>query len=267
MGATLTQHDFQAVSRLVHRVAGVNLTPGKEGLVESRLARRLRALGLPSFGDYLRHVEEDSGDELRMLVDLLTTNKTGFFREGDHFAHLRTHVLPRLAARGGDARFWSAGCSTGEEPYSLAMLLAEEGDAAPHPARILATDISTRVLAKARAAEYDAAMLQDLDRARVTRHFQPLDRPPSRYRVRPAVRELVHFARLNLVAPWPMRAPFDVILCRNVMIYFDAPTQERLVNRFWESLAPGGTLLVGHSESLTALSHRFTYVQPATYRR
>jgi chemotaxis protein methyltransferase CheR len=265
---SLKAREFQAISDLMYRVSGVNLTPGKEGLVESRLAGRLRALQLGSYGAYIDHVEKDATRaELTTLVDLLTTNKTSFFREPEHFAYLKRDVLPRLKARGGDARFWSAGCSSGEEPYTLAMLLAEEwsGPNAPQ-ARILATDLSTRILAKAVAAEYEEAMVRDMDRARISRHLESVQGPKGRrYRVKQPLRAMVKVARLNLMQAWPMKGPFDVIMCRNVMIYFDAPTQERLVNRFWELLAPGGSLLVGHSESLTSLSHRFSYVQPATY--
>jgi chemotaxis protein methyltransferase CheR len=268
IGTKLKSREFKAISDLMYRLSGVNLTPGKEGLVESRLASRLRALQLRSFSEYLEHVEADATRrELTMLIDLLTTNKTNFFREPEHFEYLRRDVLPRLHARGGEARFWSAGCSSGEEPYTLAMLLAEEwnGPSAP-AARILATDLSTRIVARAEVAEYDEPMLAGLAKSRIQRHLEPVTRGAvRRYRVRKELRAMVKVARLNLMEPWPMKGPFDVILCRNVMIYFDAATQERLVNRFHGLLAPGGSLLVGHSESLTALSHTFHYVQPATY--
>lgn len=267
-GTALTAREFQAVSALMYRVSGVNLTTGKEGLVESRLASRLRALQLDSFSDYLAHVERDaSRQELTMLVDLLTTNKTSFFREAAHFDYLKREVLPRLGGRSEAARFWCAGCSSGEEPYSLGMLLTEEFSAPVLAStRILATDLSTRILAKAEAAEYDQATVADVDRARLQRYFEPVEgKTGRRFRVRESVRSMVKVARLNLMGPWPMKGPFDVIMCRNVMIYFDAPTQERLVNRFYDLLAPGGSLLVGHSESLTALTHNFAYVQPATY--
>ena len=267
-GAILKANEFKRISELMYRMTGVNLTPGKEGLVESRLSSRLRALQLHSFSDYLAHIEQDdSRRELTMLVDLLTTNKTNFFREPEHFDYLRQHVLPQLRVRGGEARFWSAGCSSGEEPYTLAMLLAEEwiGPAAPR-ARILATDLSTRIVEKAMAAEYDETGLSGLDKSRISRHLEPvIGSRGRRYRVRESLRDLVKVGHLNLMDGWPMKGPFDVILCRNVMIYFDAATQERLVSRFHALLAPGGSLLVGHSESLTALSHGFHYVQPATY--
>jgi chemotaxis protein methyltransferase CheR len=269
-GIALTSLEFKAVSALMYKTSGVNLTAGKEGLVESRLASRLRVLRLDSYSDYLARVTDDcTGAELTVMLDLLTTNKTSFFREEAHFQYLTREVLPRLKERGTEVRIWCAGCSSGEEPYTLAMVLAEQwpGRSGP-PVRILATDLSTRILARARAAEYDEQQMGNLDRARVNRHFEPVgDERGRRFRVREELRRMVQVTRLNLMQPWPMKGPFDVIMCRNVMIYFDAPTQERLVNRYWELLAPGGSLLVGHSESLTALSHRFTYVQPATYLR
>ena len=268
-GKALSAAEFKAVSELMYGISGVNLTPGKEGLVESRLASRLRALSLDSFTEYLAFVKSDPKRvELTTLVDLLTTNKTNFFREVAHFDYLKECVLPDLAQRRG-ARFWCAGCSSGEEPYTLAMVLAEAWNASQlSGVKILATDLSTRVLARAAAAEYDEAAIGDMAPERVRRHFNRSEtQGGARYQVKQPLRQLVHTARLNLMGDWPMKGPFDVIMCRNVMIYFDAPTQERLVNRFHELLTPGGSLLVGHSESLTALSHSFTAVQPATYRK
>lgn len=264
----LASHEFTEIRDLLYDICGINLQSGKEGLVTSRLSKRLRKLGHVDFAAYLRHVRDDP-KELSELVDALTTNKTSFFRESQHFDFLTEAVLPTLAERGDAARFWSAGCSTGEEPYTLAMVLSETRPAARRlDARILATDISSRALAQARAGRYSAATVADVPSHLLQRHFVR-ERAPGddRYRVGEAVRRLVTFARLNLMAHWPMRGPFDVILCRNVMIYFDRPTQQRLVDRFADLLAPSGYLIVGHSESLTALSHRLTYVQPAVYVR
>ena len=267
----LAAADFRRISEIVYRTSGIVLPPGKEGLVRSRLAGRLRELGVPTFGEYVARVG-DGGDgaELARMVDLLTTNKTSFYRERAHFDYLRDRVLPALRARGGRAQLWSAGCSSGEEPYTLAMLVRETAPANERlDWKILATDLSARVLARARAGTYDAETLADVPAAERQRWFEPA--PPTlrgpAMQAREELRRMVSFARLNLMDPWPMRGPFDAILCRNVMIYFDRPTQERLVGRFWELLAPGGTLFVGHSESLTGLSHRFRYVQPAVYER
>jgi chemotaxis protein methyltransferase CheR len=259
--------EFRAISALTKRVAGIHLQPGKDGLVRARLAKRIRALGLAGFPAYLRHVEQDeSRAELKALIDALTTNKTSFFREPQHFDYLRDVVLPSLAGQGRAPRLWSAGCSSGEEAYTLGMVLR---DGLPEPlardARILATDISARVLECAERAVYAPELLADLRRDLVRRHFVQL--PTGEWRVAEPVRRLVRVARLNLMGAWPMRGPFDAIFCRNVMIYFDKPTQGALVERFWEQLAPGGHLFVGHSESLTGVSHRFRFVRPAVYVR
>ncbi len=262
----LEDEHFRAIGKIVYHTAGINLHAGKEGLVRSRLAHRLRALHLDGFGEYLQFVEKDvSGAELAHMVDVLTTNKTSFFREAEHFRFLQTDVLPALASRGEPIRLWSAGCSSGEEPFTLAIVLRELLDpAVASTTRILATDISARMLGKARAASYRVDLLADVPPNLVGRHF--IREPDGETaRVVDATRQLVKFARLNLMASWPMRGPFDVIFCRNVMIYFDRPTQQRIVERFSELLAPGGFLFVGHSESLTPLQHSLRYIQPAVY--
>ncbi len=264
----LGEKQFQRISEMVYRLCGLNLSVGKEGLVKTRLSKRLRALGMASFDDYLRYVEGDrTGQEVVEMIDALTTNKTGFFREPDHFEYLQRVILPAVTGRPRGVRVWSAGCSTGEEPYSIALVLCETlGEADRREARILATDISTRVLATARAAVYDEEAIRDVPKGMRLRYFTCVRvDPPRAYRVNDEVRALVYLARLNLMDDWPMRGPFHVIFCRNVMIYFDKPTQQRLLQRFWDLLEPGGHLLVGHSESLTALEHRFRYVRPAVY--
>jgi chemotaxis protein methyltransferase CheR len=261
----LNDAQFGAIRDLTYRLCGINLHEGKEGLVRTRLAKRVTLLGLESFDAYIAHVsDERNSAELAEMVDALTTNKTSFFRENQHFDFLRREVLPNAGPR---LRIWSAGCSTGEEPYTLAMLLREE--LAPGvDARILATDISARVLATARHGVYSATTVQEIPPALLARHFakQP-HHGATAYRASDSLRSMIRFARLNLMAEWPMNGPFEAIFCRNVMIYFDRVTQERLVNRFWELLTPGGHLFVGHSESLTSLNHRFQYVQPALYLR
>ncbi|MFW6331107.1 MAG: CheR family methyltransferase [Gemmatimonadota bacterium] len=259
----LSPDEFGRISATMQAVAGIRLPPGKETLVKSRLSKRLRALGLPDFDAYLRRVEEDGGGELRHMVDALTTNKTSFFREPAHFDHLTGEALPAL---GGAAplRIWSAGCSTGEEPYTLAMVLREH-DPKRDDARILGTDISTRALALARQGEYAEPVLAGVPAPLRDRYFEVAG--PGRFRAGGGLRSLVSFGRLNLMSEWPMRGPFDVIFCRNVMIYFDRDVRERLVARFHGLLREGGYLYVGHSESLTGLDHMFRYVRPAVYRR
>jgi chemotaxis protein methyltransferase CheR len=273
----LSARDFRAVRELIHAAAGIALQNGKEGLVRARLGARLRALDLPSVRRYLEYVEHDrSGRELVHMIDVLTTNKTSFFREAEHFRFVETRLVPALASRTTPIRFWSAGCSSGEEAYTLAMVLRESlGADRLRDTRILATDISTRILDRARAAVYPESVVADVPAALAARHFTRESEPPSataaapgpRFRVTEATRALVTVARLNLMSEWPMRGPFDAIFCRNVMIYFDKPTQERLVQRFARLLAPGGYLFVGHSESLTSLDHGLSYRQPAVYQR
>ncbi len=267
--AALHPTDFEKISQIVYDCSGIRLTSGKEELVRSRLMRRLRALGINSFSNYLRYIKDDrTAKELHIMIDSLTTNKTSFFRENQHFEYMRAHVLPELKKRGMGARLWSAGCSSGEEPYSIAMLVREEWPQADQSdVRILATDISSRILAKAQAGEYEKETLKDVPRPYLSKYFTVNHSDARIFRVCDSIKRMVRFARLNLMDEWPMKGPFDIIFCRNVMIYFDSKTQGRLVQRFWDLLAPGGRLLVGHSESLVANSAGFKYVQPATYKK
>jgi chemotaxis protein methyltransferase CheR len=262
----LTQAQFSAVSGMVYRICGINLHEGKFGLVRSRLASRLREVGMKDFDSYLDLVAADaSGRELESLVDALTTNKTSFFREPKHFDLLRQRVLPEVYVPGRPLRIWSAGCSSGEEPYTLAMVLNDELGAGS--ARILATDISTRMLSRARQGIYGDDALAAVPAVTRQRYFRCVTPAvPRSYEVSEALRAMVRFAKLNLMAPWPMSGPFDLISCRNVMIYFDKPTQQKLVDRFWDILAPGW-FFAGHSESFAALDHGFRYVQPAVYQK
>ncbi|HSJ24558.1 MAG TPA: protein-glutamate O-methyltransferase CheR [Longimicrobiales bacterium] len=263
-----SQDQFHAVSQLAHGACGLNLHPGKKELVRARLAARLRELRLADVDSYLALLAADgTGREAARLMDVLTTNKTSFFREPEHFRFLLQRVVPELLVPRRRLRVWSAGCSTGEEAYSLAMVLrAEVGDTAD--VRILATDVSSRVIETARTGVYSAEAVRSVPVLLRQQSFRRAGRDPaSAWSVRAEVRGLVRFARLNLMDTWPMRGPFDLICCRNVMIYFDRPTQQRLVRRFWELLAPGGYFFAGHSESFAALDHEFEYVQPAVYHR
>jgi chemotaxis protein methyltransferase CheR len=266
MSLDLSPEQFGKISETVRSVAGIRLPPGKETLVRSRLSKRLRALGLNGFEAYLDHIHGDeSGGELAEMVDALTTNKTSFFRESVHFDFLIDTVVPTLEEQAAP-KVWSAGCATGEEPYTLAMVLAENLPAPlDRKARILATDISAHSLAVARAASYTAAVVAGIPDALREKYLRTT--PGGRYVVTDRLKAMTRFAQLNLMGTWPMRGPFDVIFCRNVMIYFDRETRERLVARFHSLLREGGYLFVGHSESLTGLAHDFTYVQPAVYRR
>lgn len=263
---------FGRVSDLMYRISGVNLTDGKRELVRARLSKRMRVLGWRSFSQYVDFVESDDGRaELAQMVDILTTNKTNFFRELPHFNFLREEVLPKFKGVDRPLRIWSAGCSSGEEPYSLAILIREEfGSRGNRDVRILGTDLSRRALARAREGVYDEAQMDGVPPDLRSRHFSRIRKPeagPFRYQVRPEVRSLVSLASLNLMERWPMKGPFDVIMCRNVMIYFDRKTRERLIQRFSRLLPGGGHLMVGHSESLNGLAHDLSYVQPAVYRK
>lgn len=270
LSVELNKEQFAQISRLVYQFSGINLPFGKEGLVKSRLTKRLRALGLNTFEQYLHYVKQDqSRQELVTMVEALTTNKTGFFREAQHFTYFREQIIPRLRTLKGKIRMWSAGCSSGEEPFSIAMTLSEAlPDLRRRDVRILATDISTPMLKIAREAIYEYEALEGVPAHFLQKYFTCIRVRPSRaYQLKEHIRNLVRFARLNLIQPWPMKGPFEVIFCRNVMIYFDKSTQQRLIHRFWELLAPGGYLLVGHSESLGVLEHRLHYVQPSVYRK
>jgi len=268
MAAELSNSQFNKVAQIVHQFAGIKLGAGKEALVKARLMKRLRALRIDSFEDYMNHIENEEGrQELSRMIDVITTNKTSFFREIEHFNFFREGILPELTDQ--KMRFWSAACSSGEEPFSLAILLRDElPNIDSKDVRILATDISTAMLEKANDAVFRDETLQDLPVGTLKKYFVNVRKEwPRTYRLKDSVRAMVKFARLNLMGPWPMKRTFNVIFCRNVMIYFDKITQERLIQRFWHLLEPGGYLFVGHAEGLSSISHKFRYIRPATYRK
>lgn len=268
MSAELTEKQFKKVSHIIYSLCGICLKEGKEALVRARLMKRLRALGMENFDVYLKFIESDKGiQELSFMVDAITTNKTSFFREPAHFNYLRDKILPGLNSR--RLRFWTAACSSGEEPFSLAILLKENiPDIDFKDVKILATDISTRMLERAHRAVYDEETLQEIPPQLLQKYFTRVQNESYRtYQVRNNIREMVRVARLNLMDTWPMKGLFNVIFCRNVMIYFDRSTQQKLINRFWNFLEQGGYLFVGHSEGLSAISHKFHYVRPAIYRK
>ncbi|MGM0632887.1 MAG: CheR family methyltransferase [Pseudomonadota bacterium] len=265
----MNDDDFQFIVRLIARRAGIALGEVKRNLVYSRLARRLRVLQLDSFSAYCQVLADDEDGELEHFVNALTTNLTSFFREPKHFEYLEHTLLPawRKGPEAETLRIWSAGCSTGEEPYSLAMTV----DAAlpEHPdVRILATDLDSSVIARARTGIYDIERVQSLATPALKKWFQRGTGERShQVRVRPGIRERVTFRQLNLMEPWPMRKPFDIIFCRNVVIYFDRDTQRRLFDRFAQQLKPGGHLFVGHSETLHKVSDRFRLLGNTIHQR
>ncbi|MDW8372767.1 MAG: protein-glutamate O-methyltransferase CheR [Planctomycetota bacterium] len=248
------------VMALVQELTGIRLGPEKRTLVEARLGKRLRQLGC-DMRDYARRLRQDEGELLR-CIDLITTNHTAWKREAAHFDDLARRVLPRLAGR---LRIWCAAAATGEEPWTIALtLLRHIPDLQRWDAAILATDISTRALAIAERGVYPEERVQALSAEERQLALEP---GPERgtWSVRPALRRLVTFARLNLIDQWPMRRPFDAIFCRNVMIYFDQATQTQLVQRLAGFLNRGGTLYVGMSESLTGIPHPLRMQGPAIY--
>lgn len=264
----LSPSQFSQICRLVYERCGLCLQNGKESLVRARLLKRLKHHNMTSFSEYLKYLDEDrSMQELASMIDVLTTNKTSFFREFQHFEFIRSQIMPKLRGARSAGTFWSAGCSTGEEPFSLAILLKEElPEANSKQCRILATDISHPVLERARAAVYAEEVIPEAYASLMKKHLVRVQaKPTPLYRISDEVRKMVRFARLNLTDKWPIQGPFDLILCRNVMIYFDQETRKKLAHRYWELLKPGGYLFVGHSESLMSSSTEFKYVQPAVY--
>lgn len=266
--------DFQRIRRIINEIAGISLAEGKRELVYSRLSRRLRQLGLRRFDEYCRLLETGGEDnpELGEFVNALTTNLTSFFRESHHFDFLGKELLPALirerSLSNRRIRIWSAGCSTGEEPYSIAMVVRETLPAVGWDVKILATDLDSNVLATADRGVYDANRVKDLSEVRLRRWFQKgRDAQSGQVRVAPELRDLIVFRRLNLMLDWPMSGPFDVIFCRNVVIYFDKPTQRVLFERFADLLAERGHLFVGHSESLFKVTDRFVPLGKTIYRR
>ena len=265
----LTENQFQKIGKIVYQVCGIRLTPGKEELVKARLGRRLRVLNLNDFDEYLDFLDNNKSNELSIMVDALTTNKTFFFREIEHFNFLTKHILPVIAETTRKLRIWSAGCSSGEEPYTLSILLHDKiSSIANWDVKILATDISPSMLKTAHNAIYSEELLGEVSMKMKQQYFEVVNgNIKPEYKVISRIKNIIKFAELNLMNSWPMKGPFDVIFCRNVMIYFDKQTRERLINRYWELIKPNGFLFVGHSESLTGISNSFKYVQPAIYRK
>jgi chemotaxis protein methyltransferase CheR len=268
----LQDAEFAFIRHVVGENAGIVLGPNKRQLVQGRIARRMRELGLSSYEAYCEHVRESGPEELVGLINALTTNVTSFFRENHHFEALASYMLPEAMKRNAltrRIRIWSAGCSTGEEPYCLAMIASEVMPVSPRwDLKILATDIDSDVLAEAERGVYPLERVSAIREDRLKRCFRRGSGPETgNVRVRAEIARLVTFRPLNLMHEWPMRGQFDVILCRNVMIYFDQITRERLVERFAQVLVPGGYLCIGHSESIHSGSAPFRSVGKTIYRR
>jgi chemotaxis protein methyltransferase CheR len=274
MFSDLKDIDYERISRLVYEQCGINLHEGKRELVKARLGKQLREGNFRSFGEYYHYVTTDDGtDELISMIDSLSTNLTYFFREESHFQKL--HNIIKLMVKNSKQeglseklRIWSAGCSTGEEPYSLAMTVCESANGLSGDVKIMATDISTRVLQTANKGMFGKERLQNVPPAILKKYFQMgFGTCEGQFLVKKNIRDMIQFSRFNLMDTPPSNYRFDVIFCRNVMIYFDRATREALVSRFYRCLNRGGHLFVGHSESLSGLSHELKYIEPSVYQK
>ncbi|WP_457674586.1 CheR family methyltransferase [Thiolapillus sp.] len=271
-GFEFTDRDFDRLRELVYRHTGIRMAENRRDLIYGRLSRRLRALGLQSFGAYCRLIEDGQGDELEAFTNAVTTNLTAFYREAHHFDYLAKQLVPELLRKNRESRrirIWSAGCSTGEEPYTLAITLLESiPDIHNWDLRILATDLDSDVLARASAGIYEQKNVQQVLGSRLQRWFyKGSGANQGKVKVRPELQELIAFRKLNLMQAWPMKGPFDLIFCRNVLIYFDKPTQKKLFDRFAGILVEQGHLFIGHSESPMDLTDRFVLIGQSIYQR
>lgn len=275
---TLTEKEFSLFREMIYKEAGIALGSGKQQLVESRLSKRLRTCNLTSFTEYYKYLNENdrNGEERLKMINALTTNKTDFFREQHHFDYLKSTVFPMLEQKARETgerkiRIWSAACSTGEEPYTLAMTVLDHfGPTSFHgwDIRILASDVDTDVLNHAQKGVYAADRVSDVPRDILKRHFLKSSKDPEvPVQVRPELQELITFRRINFIEPqWPINTYFDIVFCRNVMIYFDEVTQDRLLTRFADQLVPKGHLFIGHSESILRLDQVYTSLGTTIYR-
>jgi len=267
----LTDSEFDRLRELVREYTGISLSDAKRELVYSRLARRLRELKLKSFAEYCALVEGRPTEEMQELINAITTNLTAFFRENHHFEQLAAEILPQLEReRAGTrrVRLWSAGCSTGEEPYSMAIVIREALAHLPGwDIKILATDIDSKVVAVATEGVYGAERLRNVTAERARRWLPPIAGRPDHCAASDELKALITFKQLNLFAAWPMKGPFDVIFCRNVVIYFDRDTQRALFDRMADQQEPGGWLFIGHSENLFNVTRRYRLVGHTVYRK
>lgn len=266
-----SSNDYDYLRAMLKEKTGIELGPTKHNMVYARLAKRLRKLGMSGFRQYIEFIGSPAGvDELGTTLNALTTNLTKFFRENHHFEHLGTTALQEIRARavsqGRRLRIWSAGCSSGEEPYSAAItLLRAMPDIKQWDAKILATDIDTEMVRRGNEGIYNASALEGMPADIAKKYFEPYGE--DKVRVVAEARGLISFKHLNLVGHWPMKGPFDVIFCRNVVIYFDKDTQRVLFDRYANLLAPGGFLYIGHSENLFGITERFKLLGRNIHRK
>lgn len=269
----LEDGDFEKIRGLLRETTGISVSETKRHFVNRRLAQRVQAQGCQTYADYLSLLQAGDRDELERFTNAMTTNQTSFFREPHHFDYLRSTVLPAVErAKAGTTRrlrIWSAGCSTGQEPYSAAMVIRDSlAEVDTWDARILCTDLDSDVVRYGRAGVYTPKQIEGMSSLLLRRWFQRhRDGRVATYGVSPELRALTVFKQLNLLDPWPMRGPFDAIFCRNVFIYFERDVQLRMVERFADLLEEGGVLFLGHAESVLNASKRFELVGNTTYRR
>ena len=262
---------FQKFKKLIYEHSGIDLSSGKEALVSSRLAKRIRELELSSESEYYDYIDaEKSIDELTHLIDMMSTNVTSFLRESVHFELVRAMLLETWRHGPKAVKFWSAACSSGQEPYTLAMVAQEAARAknvSPSQVRILATDISTQILRKAEAGVYPTKELESVPEEWIKKYFRKTNNA-GEFQVVDSIRSMVTFRRINLSeTPYPMQGPFDTILCRNVMIYFDNVVRSQIVSEAHRLLCSNGYFLIGHSENLSGLQNSFQIVQPTVYQK
>ena len=271
----LSESEFRKISDMVYSHCGINLHDGKKELVRARLAKQLRLGNFRTFPEYMRHVLQDkTGKEFSLLIDSISTNLTSFFREGRHFEFLKENFLPQVLQRKRKnrnfrMRAWSAGCSSGEEPYSIAITLLEAiAGQGRWDVKVLATDISMSMLETARTGIYNKERIGPVPLLQRNKYLMLRRQNRQKvFEVGKSLRDAVIFKYLNLLQNWPITGSLDLIFCRNVMIYFDKSTQQHLINRFWNLLNSGGILFTGHSESLTGIKHKFSYIQPTIYMK
>lgn len=266
----LSDEDFSRLREIIYREAGIKLNDLKKVLMQSRLIKRLRDLKLDNFTDYHDYLVSHYDDEKINFINAITTNKTDFFRENDHFEYMKNVILPGLDRKGlKEIRIWSAGCSTGEEPYTIAMTVFDYYGRRQMPELLLlATDIDTQVLQKGVTGTYAAERLATVDEGVIKTYFDNNGGEPGSYTIKDFVKSRIYFRRLNLLQDeYPMKKKFDIIFCRNVIIYFDRETQTKLFGNFYRYLKDDGYLLIGHSENITSITDKFTLAGRTIYRK
>ncbi|NLV66376.1 MAG: protein-glutamate O-methyltransferase [Spirochaetes bacterium] len=266
----LSDGDFAKLRDIIYREAGIRLNDLKKVLMQSRLIKRLRELNLDNFSEYHDYLLDNFDTEKINFINAITTNKTDFFRENDHFEYMKKVILPGIDRKGlKEIRIWSAGCSTGEEPYTIAMTVFDYYGRRQMPELLLlATDIDTQVLGKARVGTYPGERLAAVDENVISTYFNSDGADPCNYTVKDFVRSKIYFRRLNLLQDeYPMKKQFDIIFCRNVIIYFDRETQTRLFANFYRYLKDDGYMLIGHSENITSITDRFSLAGRTIYRK